>query len=90
MIKDNLIINIKETENLKEKIETCKNDFNNIIQFNKDYFEKLIKGKNFVVVNMNNVKDLINDNNIIIEEEPEENKNDNNSSNINISKEGIN
>jgi len=89
MIKDNLIINIKETENLKEKIETCKNDFNNIIQFNKDYFEKLIKGKNFVVVNMNNVKDLINDNNIIIEEEPEENKNDNNSSNINISKEGI-
>ena len=90
MIKDNLIINIKETENLKEKIETVKNDFNNIIQFNKDYFENLINGKNFVVVNMNNVKNLVNDNNnIIIEEEPEENKNDNNSSNINISKEGI-
>ena len=92
MIKDNLIMNIKETEHLKEKLETVKTDFNNIIQFNKDYFEKLIKGKNVVVVNMNNVKDMVNNNqnnNIIIEEEPEENKNDNNSSNINISKEGI-
>ena len=81
MIKDNLIMNIKETEHLKEKLESVKTDFNNIIQFNKDYFEKLIKGTN-VVVNINNVKDQ----NVIIEEEPEENKND---SSINISKEGI-
>jgi hypothetical protein len=81
MIKDNLIMNIKETEHLKEKLESVKTDFNNIIHFNKDYFEKLIKGTN-VVVNINNVKDQ----NVIIEEEPEENKND---SSINISKEGI-
>ena len=85
MIKQIFITNIKKNEDLIQEIENMKKDFDNIINYNSNYFTNLILNKN------NNLNNQIYDPNLIIEEnESEENTPKNSNRNNKFSIENYN
>jgi hypothetical protein len=91
MIKDLIVSNVTKTEELINNFEKQKNDFEKIINFNKEYFNNLIlkkyqsQSQNNDIVGINNYNEKIKN-----FQNPNENKTNNNHNNIDISKENNN
>ena len=77
MIKQVFVSNIKKNEDLIQEIENMKKDFDNVINYNSNYFTNLILNKN------NNLNNKIYDSNLIIEENESDENSPKNTNRIN-------